>query len=96
MATETFINPNANPDQINPDRSGNWRKNYENPEEEYETAFQIGQEGHDRYQGKSFEESEANLKSDYEAFCAEHQQTAMPWEQAKNAVQEAWEQAASS
>jgi hypothetical protein len=85
-----------NPDQTNPDRGENWRKNYENPEEEYETAFQIGQEGHDLYLGKSFEEAETQLKSDYETFCSENQQTAMPWEQAKNAVQEAWELAANT
>ncbi|AFY75468.1 hypothetical protein Syn7502_03644 (plasmid) [Synechococcus sp. PCC 7502] len=63
--------------------------------EDYQSAYQSGHEGYDRYSGKSFDEAETELKSDYEKL-AQKSGIRVPWEQAKDAAREAWDQAGTS
>jgi hypothetical protein len=55
-------------------------------------AYQAGHEGYDRYSGKSFDEAETELQSDY-AQLAQKGGISVPWQNAKDAAREAWDQA---
>lgn len=77
-----------------------WRDNYSSRPyavkgskfEDYEAAYEVGHESYDRYANQSFEEVELSLKQDYESYCAKHGYTELPWDQAKHAVRDAWDQ----
>jgi hypothetical protein len=58
-------------------------------------AYQIGHEGCDRYSGKSFDEAETELQNDYEQL-AQESGISVPWQKARDAVHEAWDQAATT
>jgi hypothetical protein len=78
-----------------------WRQNYtdrpnfkpDSPYEDYQLAYQIGHEGCDRYSGKSFDEAETELKGDYEAMSALRSGKGLDWDEVKDAVRDAWDQA---
>jgi hypothetical protein len=61
--------------------------------EDYESAYQVGHEGYDRYPGKSFDEAEAELKHDYEVLSAQDGGTGFDWDKVKDAARDAWDQA---
>jgi len=61
--------------------------------EDYQSAYQVGHESYDRYPNQSFDEVEHNLKQEYESLCAQHGRAGLPWEEAKHAVRDAWDQA---
>jgi hypothetical protein len=77
-----------------------WRENYSSRPyavkgskfEDYEAAYEVGHESYDRYANQSFEEVELSLRQDYESYCAKHGYTRLPWDQAKHAVRDAWDQ----
>jgi hypothetical protein len=77
-----------------------WRENYSSRSyavkgskfEDYEAAYDVGHESYDRYANQSFEEVELSLKQDYESYCAKHDKIELPWDQAKHAVRDAWDQ----
>jgi hypothetical protein len=81
-----------------------WRENYGSRPyvkegsryEDYQAAYQVGHEGCDRYPNQSFDEAESQLRQDYESLCAKHTTSAMSWDLAKPAVQDAWDQAATT
>ncbi|WP_103670896.1 hypothetical protein [Pseudanabaena sp. BC1403] len=78
-----------------------WRQNYSSRQyiekeanyEDYQLAYQTGQEGCDRYLGKSFDEAETELKRDYEALLVQKSGTGLDWNKVKEAVRDAWDQA---
>ena len=79
-----------------------WRKNYGTCQylekgnhvyEDYQLAYQTGHEGYDRYAGNSFDQVEMELKQDYEDLLSLRLQVGLSWEQVKDAVREAWDQA---
>ncbi len=74
-------------------QSNPWQDKYSDQDQNYELAYQVGHESHDRNHDQSFEEVESQLKSEYEALCGDRGQNALPWEQAKRAVRDAWDQA---
>jgi len=96
----------ANPSSTNTSSFNDdyWRDNYSScsyvPEgsqyEDYQEAYQIGHEGFDRYANQSFEEAESKLKHDYESLCNQHGRDGLPWSQAKDAVRDTWDQAATT
>ncbi len=61
--------------------------------EEYQSAYQTGHEGYDRYLGKSFDEAETELKRDYEAILSQQGGEGLAWDKAKSAARDAWDQA---
>lgn len=61
--------------------------------EDYQSAYRIGYEGYDRTTDQNFYEAEPQLKREYETQCAQHGRAGLPWDQAKHAVQDAWDQA---
>jgi len=63
--------------------------------EDYQSAYQTGHEGYDRYSGKSFDEAETELKCDYEKL-AQKSGMRVPWKKARIAAREAWDQAGTS
>lgn len=75
-----------------------WRKNFStrdyvrrgSPYEVYERAYRVGYEGFAKYghHGRTYEEVEDNLRSDYEALA---DQTELGWDEARGAVQDAWQ-----
>lgn len=80
-----------------------WRQNYPSRSyfskdtnfEAYQSAYKVGHEGCDLYTGKSFDEAESELKQDYDNLSASEvsNRKALPWEQVRDAVREAWDQA---
>lgn len=64
--------------------------------EDYQLAYQIGHEGCDRYTGKSFDEAEIELQRDYEAISAQKDGMGLSWDTVKEAVHDAWDQAATT
>ncbi|CAN1213332.1 hypothetical protein TUMEXPCC7403_24215 [Tumidithrix helvetica PCC 7403] len=78
-----------------------WRQNYGSClyiekgscYENYQSAYQIGHEGYDRYPDKSFDEAELELKLDYEALSAQKGGISFDWDKAKDAVRDAWDRA---
>jgi hypothetical protein len=64
--------------------------------EDYQSAYRIGYEGYDRATNQNFYEAEPKLKREYESNCAQHGRAGLPWETAKHAVKDAWEQASNS
>jgi len=72
-----------------------WRENYAKqsyvdrsaPYESYQPAYRTGYEGYGRYQGKKFDEVEADLQRDYEKAKGNSNVT---WDRAKNATRDAW------
>jgi hypothetical protein len=83
-----------------------WRQNYPSRSyfnknsnfEDFQFAYKVGHEGCDRYVGKSFDEAEPQLKQDYENVSASESSNHnnLPWEQVKDAVRDAWDQAATT
>ncbi|MGY0557585.1 hypothetical protein [Lysobacter sp. A421] len=55
--------------------------------DEYDPAYRTGYQGQQRYQGKTFDQAEPELKSDYEQARGQSQ---LGWEKAKHAVKAAW------
>ncbi len=72
-----------------------WRENYAKQSyvdrnasyESYQPAYRTGYEGYGRYQGKKFDEVEADLQRDYEKSKGNSNVT---WDRAKNATRDAW------
>lgn len=77
-----------------------WRDNYRTRPyyqegrtyEDYEPAFQTGYEGYRRLygDGRRYEDVETELQRDYEQH---HRQNRMPWDDARHATRDAWNQA---
>jgi len=75
-----------------------WRENYSSrPYVEtnvsypaYAPAYRVGYEGLERYQGRRFEEAEAELERDYED---SRGNSPLTWAQAKQATRDAWHRA---
>jgi hypothetical protein len=72
-----------------------WRQNYRNRPyaqgQDYDAfapAYRFGYEASDRYQGKSWNDVEADLSRDWDRYENRGQST---WEQMKSAVRDAWE-----
>ncbi len=90
-------------EQINPSfEDTNWQETYTSSSyvesdrtyEHYQPAYRTGYEGYNRYghSGRTYSEVETDLKRDYQ-----HNQTGgLPWEQAKHAVKDAWDRAATA
>jgi hypothetical protein len=64
--------------------------------EDYDSAYRTGHEGYDRYPNKSFDEVETELQRDYEAIAAKTDEEKMTWEQVRQSVRDAWDQAATT
>ncbi|HYE33252.1 MAG TPA: hypothetical protein VEH27_17625 [Methylomirabilota bacterium] len=72
-----------------------WRENYNRGDwydrnytyDDYSPAFRTGYEGYSRYQGKTFEQVEPSLQSDYERVKGKSR---LGWENAKGATRAAW------
>ena len=72
-----------------------WRENYTTRPyykkgatyETYQPAYRTGYEGRTRYTGRSFEEAEMDLRSDYER---NRGASSLTWEHAKDATRDAW------
>jgi hypothetical protein len=72
-----------------------WRENYTTRPyykkgatyETYQPAYRTGYEGRTRYTGRSFEEAETDLRSDYER---NRGASSLTWEHAKDATRDAW------
>lgn len=62
--------------------------------EDYQPAYLTGYEGYNRYgqSGRTYGEVETDLKRDYQA----NQTGGLPWEQAKDAVKDAWDRASTA
>lgn len=62
--------------------------------EDYQPAYRTGYEGYDRYghSGRTYSEVETDLQRDYQA----NQTGSLPWEQARHAVKDAWDRAATA
>ena len=82
--------------QINPATENNyWKTQYENESyyqagdkfDEYEGAYRTGYEGYGRYGDKGFDQSESELKGDYERAKGASQ---IGWDKARHAVKAAW------
>jgi hypothetical protein len=91
-------------EQIDPTFEDNhWRENYSSRPyvekgtayEDYQPAYRTGYEGYNRYghTGKNYSDVEADLRRDHENT---HGETGMSWENAKHAVRDAWDRAATS
>ena len=73
-----------------------WRENYRGrpyvqPGQDYDfyrPAYRFGYEATDRYQGKNWNDVEANLRRDWDRYEDRGQST---WEQIKSAVRDAWD-----
>ncbi|AFY75477.1 hypothetical protein Syn7502_03654 (plasmid) [Synechococcus sp. PCC 7502] len=90
-------------EQINPTvEDTHWRASYSSRPyvekgavyEDYQPAYRIGYEGYARYgkSGQSFHDVESDLHRDYDA----NKTGSLSWEQAKHAVKDAWDRAATS
>lgn len=55
--------------------------------DDYDPAYRTGYQGQQRYQGKSFDQAEGDLKNDYEQARGQSQ---LGWEKAKHAAKAAW------
>lgn len=72
-----------------------WRENfknetYVNPDhsyDEYAPAYRTGYENRTKYAGRTFDEAETDLRSDYERNRANSR---LEWDEAKNATRAAW------
>ena len=72
-----------------------WRSTYENEPyrasgydyKDYGPAYKLGYEGRGRYAGRSFDQAEAELASDWEATKGESR---LAWNDAKSATRAAW------
>ena len=72
-----------------------WQENYKSEPfvnkdyayNDYAPAYRTGYENRAKYAGQSFEEAEANLRSDYEATKGESR---LAWNEAKDATRAAW------
>lgn len=72
-----------------------WRNNYakrsyfnrNTPYESYQPAYRTGYLGRGRYLGKTFEEVETDLQSDYEKSKGN---STLTWDQARQATRDAW------
>ena len=81
------VNPTA--------EDAHWRSNYANESyvkpghgyEDYSPAYQLGYSNRAQYQGKSFEQAETSLASDWERTKG---QSRLAWQDAKPAAQAAW------
>ncbi len=62
--------------------------------EDYQPAYRTGYEGYERYghSGRTYSEVETDLQRDYQA----NQTGSLAWEQAKYAVKDAWDRAATA
>ena len=89
-------------EQVNPTfEDSHWREVYSSQPyvaentiyEDYQPAYRTGYEGYDRYgySGRTYEEVETDLQRDYEA----NQTGTLDWQDAKYAVKDAWDRAAS-
>ena len=54
----------------------------------YRPAYRFGYEASDRYQGEEWDDVEADLRRDWDAYDDRGQST---WEQIKSAVRDAWD-----
>ena len=61
------------------------------PYEDYAPAYRIGVEGAGKYAGRTYDEVEDSLASDYEKA---HPGAAIPWDSARPAVRAAWDRLA--
>jgi hypothetical protein len=86
-------------DQINPKAEDEyWRKNYSTRSyvqsgsiyDDYAPAYRMGYERYSRYQGRSFDDVEPELRRDWDSARGASRLT---WEQAKHATREAFERA---
>ncbi len=72
-----------------------WRDNYKSRPyasdassyDTYQPAYQHGWESHDRYQGRSFDDAESEMRGDWEK--TKHSSN-MGWDKAKEASRDAW------
>ena len=72
-----------------------WQSQYQNENyyeagskyDDYQGAYRTGYEGYGRYDGKTFDQAENDLKSDWERGKGN---TQIAWEKAKHAVKAAW------
>ena len=73
-----------------------WRDNYRqrpyvSPEQSYDSwgpAYRFGYDATDRYEGKSWNDVESDLRRDWDRYEHRGQST---WEQIKNGVRDAWD-----
>lgn len=81
---------------VNPTgEDAHWRSNYASESyvkpglgyEDYSPAYQLGYNGRSQYQGKSFEQAETSLASEWERTKG---QSRLAWQDAKPATQAAW------
>jgi len=87
----------AHPDAIDTNaEEAYWRESYATrpyvpegtPFGEYRTAFRYGADAHTRYPGRSFDEAEAELGSEWHRFQGT---SSLTWDQAKLAARDAWQ-----
>lgn len=72
-----------------------WRQNYASQPyyergveyDRYQPAYRSGYEGYNRYQGRTFDEAEPELRRDYER---DYGSSGLGWEKAKHAARDAW------
>lgn len=55
--------------------------------DDFRSAYKTGYEGYDRYRGRTYDEAENDLKSDWERTSGN---TTVAWEKAKQAVKAVW------
>ena len=90
-------------EQVNPTfEETNWQETYtsstyvdsDRTYEDYQPAYRTGYEGYERYGhgGRTYSEVETDLQRDYQA----NQTGGLSWEQAKHAVKDAWDRAATA
>lgn len=56
-------------------------------DEDYLPAYQLGYNSRGRYAGRSFEDAESSLKSDWDS---SHSASRLTWDQARHAIRDAW------
>lgn len=82
--------------EINVSEDEFWLKQYEREYyfqhgltyEDYQPAYQLGYEAHERAKGRTFEENEHDLQSEWDKVKAKSR---LKWEHAKHAVKAAWD-----
>lgn len=82
---------------VNPTKEeSHWRSNYKSEPyynasynyDDYAPAYRTGWEGYSRYSGKSYDEIESTLQSDYEK---NRGQSKLEWNDARHATRSAWD-----
>lgn len=86
-------------ERINPtEEDAYWREAYrtqpyyakDSSYDDYSPAYRTGYEGYARYNGKSFDDAETELRADYER---NRGKSKLAWERAKDATRAAWDRA---